>query len=30
MDMVYLIPAIVGGVVAIGGVIAFVVLRKRG
>lgn len=29
MDMVYLIPAIIGGAVAVIGVIVFIVLRKR-
>jgi hypothetical protein len=29
MNVMYLIPAIVGGVLAIAGVIAFVIFRKR-
>lgn len=30
MSMTYLIPAIIGAVVAIGGAVAFLVIRKRG
>lgn len=30
MSMTYLIPAIVGGVIAIGGIIAFVIFRNKG
>ena len=29
MDKVYLIPAIIGGVVAVAGVVAFVIFRNK-